>query len=226
MNETYKKFTAVVVLILVTVLLTFCGIPEQETKSEPAKLVDVGKIEDYIYTNDYFSFSVDLPYDWYTMSQQEMREVARQGGRMITGGQQNIQAALKASEPNHLYMFMVLEFPPGTPGRFNPSFTCIGEKVSMFPGIQNGRDYILNMQKILSMGNVQIEFDEEIYIENLGGVEFHHMRAMMQFGNITIYSDYYSSVINGYAVGFVLTYVDDEQEQVLMDSIGSVQFYV
>ncbi len=82
------------------------------------------------------------------------------------------------------------------------------------------------MQTILAMGNVQIDFDEEIDIENLGGVEFHHMHATMQIGNITIYSDYYSSIIKDYAVGFALTYVDYDQGQILMDSIATVQFYV
>ena len=75
------------------------------------------------------------------------------------------------------------------------------------------------------MGNVQVDFDEEIGIEDLGGQEFHSMHSEMQFGGFTISSDYYSTIIKGYAVGFVLSYVDEDQEQVLMDSIATVQFY-
>jgi len=225
MIEKNKRIIIIILSVLAGVFLTACEKTVQEVASKPVKSVDRGLIEDYTYTNDYFEFSIDLPYDWYAMSQKEMQAVAKQGGRMITGNQQNLKAALEASEPNYVYMFMVFEQPPGTPGSFNPSITCIGEKTSMYPGIKDGEDYFMNMKKLLAMGNVQVDFDGEIGIEDLGGQEFHYMHSEMQFGGFTISSDYYSAIIKGYAIGFVLSYADEDQEQVLMDSIASVQFY-
>ncbi len=185
---------------------------------------DAGSLYEGTYINDYFGFTLIVPDSWYALDKEGMHEVTQQGTRMVTGNNRNLKAAVKAGEKNSFNLLMAYQYPPGTSVTFNPSIGCVAEKVSHLPGIKRGRDYLQNIKKFMAMSRVKMDFSEDIEAVNLGGVEFDFLYGEANMGLLTVSQEYYASVRKGYALSFVISYVNDHQYSRLQESIDSIRF--
>ncbi len=192
--------------------------------SLPWATADAGSLYEGTYMNDYFDFTLVVPDNWYALDKEGMQEVTKQGTRMVTGKNKNLKAAVKAGEKNSLNLLMAYQHQPGTPVTFNPSIGCVAEKVSHLPGIKRGRDYLQNIKKFMAMSRVKMDFSEDIEAVNLGGVEFDLLYGEADMGLLTVSQEYYASVQKGYALSFVISYVNDRQYTRLQESINSIRF--
>lgn len=186
--------------------------------------VDSGSLFEGTYSNDYFGFTLIVPDSWYALDKEGMHEVTQQGTRMVTANNRNLKAAVKAGEKNSFNLLMAYQHPPGTSVTFNPSIGCVAEKVSHLPGIKRGRDYLQNIKKFMAMSRVKMDFSEDIEPVNLGGVEFDFLYGEANMGLLTVSQEYYASVRKGYALSFVISYVNDHQYSRLQDAIDSIRF--
>jgi len=186
--------------------------------------VDSGGIDGQIYSNKYFGFSLMVPDNWYALDKNGMVAVSEEGSRMVAGDDKNLKAAVKAGEKNTVNLIMAYEHPPGKPVDFNPSIGCVAEKVSHLPGLKSGRDYLLNMKRFMRMSQVRMSFAEEIEAVDIDGVEFDLLYAEASVGPMTVSQEYYTSIRKGYALSFVISYIDDEQHSNLQETLDSVRF--
>lgn len=185
---------------------------------------DVGTFEGKSYTNVYFNFKIQIPDGWFPLTQEMIEEVNQQGKRAVAGEDTNLSATIEASEENSINLFMVYEKPPGTPVLFNASLGCFAEKVSHLPGIKSGSDYLLNMKRLFEMSQLKLKFPEDINPTMLNGVGFDILTSEMEMGQLTVKQKYYSTIMKGYSLGFILTYMNEEQYSMLKESIDSISF--
>jgi hypothetical protein len=188
-----------------------------------AKL-DFGTLSSSTYSNKYFGLTVMLPEGWAVQDHQAQQKMMKLGGEMIAGGDKNLQALVKASEPQTVNLFAAFAHPVGAPVAFNPSIVCVAERLDQLPGIKRGSDYLFHMRRALEAGQVKVAFPKDVWSERLGGREFDVMFIEMTVGATTIRQRYYVLVHKGYALGFVASASTSDEETQLKRVMESVTF--
>jgi hypothetical protein len=204
-------------LVLLLALLAGC---EKKASDE----IDFGTVTNSVYHNNYFSFNVPFPKDWSPQDQSEQQRLAKLGGKLISGDDKNLQAEMKMGELRTVNLFAVFEHPPGSPVDFNPSILSVAENVRHAPGIKRGSDYHFQAKKVLQSGQLDISFPKDIYTQKLGGVDFDVMEAHIRARGIVVKQKYYATIMKGYALCLVTSFVSDEQDAALQKVLSNVTF--
>jgi hypothetical protein len=207
-------------ILIVLFLVSFAA-----CRKKASEEIDSGTIEDSVYRNRYFGLTVSLPENWSLQSEESNKEMAEMGTKMVAGENKNLERKLNAvNEKQSLFLFSAFEYPLGTPVIYNTNISCVAERVSQMPGIKRGSDYLFHVRRILEMSQIDISFDEKITVENLGGIEFDVVCVECSFGDMNVKQKYYAAVMKGYAVSFILSFIDEDGESSLHDILKTVKF--
>ncbi len=213
-----KRTMLMFALLVVTVALSGgCG-RDQDDK------IDFGKVRDSVYKNDYFGMSVELPPDWSVLDLETRHELLDQGTEMVAGEDRGLKSALKASKMRTVSLFTVLRHPLGTPVLHNQHIQCWAERVDHLPGIQSGKDYLFHTKRVAEMGHLTISFPGDMFVESIGGREFDAMQSEISLPGMTIVSNYYTTIMKGYALSFYISFSTEEEESSLTEILDTVSF--
>lgn len=207
----------VVWTIGVALVVIGCG------KSSSDKM-DFGTLTDATYRNQYLGFSIELPKDWNVQDQKTQQRLMKRGIKAMAGDDDNLKAVIEASELKTVNLFAVFQHPIGSPVEFNPSVMSVAESVAEWPGIKRGKDYLFQARKMLEAGQMQIEFPRECYSVQLGGVEFDVMEIEMTVLGKIVKQKYYSMIRKGYALGFIISFTNEEEEALLQKILTTLSF--
>jgi len=206
------------VLCFLAVVLVSCkgGKPEN---------FDYGKVVDHTYSNEYFGMSIDLPVEWYVQTQAELEDMAKAGAELL-GDDMVTKAKLKASEVNTANLLSVFEFDPKTNvGNFNSNLIIIAENIAMAVGVNSGEDYLKATKKILQQTQLNYSFgDDSTGTKTFGGQEFAYMEAVLNHQGVEVKQRYYSTVSNDFSFNVIISYMDEEQKESLIDILESIDF--
>lgn len=186
--------------------------------------IDFGSFQGSTYTNEYFAMSLTIPEGWSVQTHESLQQMAKVGGQVIAGDDQNLQASMRAAELQTVNLFAAFERPVGTPVPYNPSIVAVAEHVSHMPGIKSGKDYLYHARQLLEAGQLKVTFLKEVPSVRLGGVEFHTMAVQLSMAGRTMTQQYYAAVMKGYALGFVISYVTDAQRTVMESALKTLTF--
>jgi hypothetical protein len=217
--------STVAALLFLSICFSFVGCDEggtQEGASPATQEIGFGSFEGLVYTNEFFGLSVTAPEGWFIQDRQGQLAGMEMGGEMIAGDDENLRAAMKAGKINTVPLFAVYEHPVGTSVPFNASVQGVAERISHAPGIQRGRDYLAHVRKGLQAGQMSITFEDGYQTAKLGGRSFDVLRMTTHLGNLNISQEYYAIVHKGYALGFVLSYIGQEQQAKAMSMLDSI----
>ena len=207
-------------LFMITLsLLGFAGCEKKASEE-----IDYGTINESVYRNEYFGLDVKLPADWSVQDQEAQRRMMEAGSEMVSGGDKNMKAAMKASEQQTVNLLAVFQHPLGTPVPFNPSLMCMAERVRDMPGIGRGRDYLYHARSVMETGAVKFEFGKEITTETLDGVDFDVMHVSMPMPGGVVLQKYYATIMKGYALALIVSYGTTGQEAELQAILQGVSF--
>ena len=187
--------------------------------------IDSGTLDTGIYSNDFFGFSLTLPDDWHPLDQGGMNKVTQAGGSALAGKNKKIKVSIQAAKNGSYNLLMAYQHPLGTRVPFNPAIGAVAQKVDKLPGIKSGRDYLLYIKRFMANSRVRMSFSPKIERVNIDGVDFDQLYAEANMGQTVVSQEYYASVQKGYVLSFILSYVDDDQYDVLQESIESIMFY-
>jgi hypothetical protein len=204
-------------IIVLAVLLVGCG-------KKASDEIDFGTFNNSVYKNNYFGLSVAIPSDWSMQDQDAQRRLMKLGGKLVSGDDKNLQAAIKASELKEVNLFAVFKYPQGSPVTFNPSILSIAENVRQLPGIKRGKDYHFQARKVLESGQMQMSFPKEIYTQQLGGVDFDVMETEMHIRRLVVKQKYYATIMKGYALTLVVSFTTDEELASLQKVLDAMTF--
>lgn len=215
MKTIYKLFYFLLFPILISSCLS-TGHPED---------FDYGSVSDNIYTNDYFRLTVNLPDNWDVQSQEQMEKMANIGKELVAGDDQKMKAVLKASEINNANLLAAFQYEIGTAVDYNPNFMIVAENIRLSPGIKTGSDYLYHSRKIMKQSQAQFDYISESFeSELIGGIEFYKMDAILNFMGLEIKQRYYSTVLREFSLNVIISFMNEDQERVLLESINSMKF--
>jgi len=206
-------------LVLTLILLTNCS--ENSTPSGGDSTSDAN-----IYDNKYFSFQIKIPDNWFSTDEKTMAEIGEAGKDMLAGDDKNMRAGIEAAQKNVYNLFQAFQVAPGTPGDFyNSNISCVAERVSNTPGIKSGADYLLNAKKLLQSGQMEIYFDDEIIKQTISGRDFYILSATIPVQGTNVKQKYYTTLEKGFILAFVASYVGNEQQEIIQNTMSSINFY-
>ncbi|GAL85575.1 conserved hypothetical protein [Sporocytophaga myxococcoides] len=211
------RFLGVVFLSIISFTFSF---------AQKSKNFDYGTLkDDSIYTNSYFNLKMDIPSSWHVQSKEEVKQIMKSGENLVTGDDEKLKALVKAAEITTANFLTVLKYERGAPVDFNPSFILMAENISSSPGIKSGADYLFHTRKFMKQTQLNYKLtDEDFKSEVFGGKTFHKMHAEIDYSGVLIQQDYYATIINGFCLSFISSYIDEEQNAELLKIIGSMQF--
>jgi hypothetical protein len=211
------KVTYIIFFITCAVLIAGC-------RKKASEEVDAGVVENSVYSNKYFGMSVTLPTDWNIQNQKSLKQLMEMGKKMVAGEDKNLNAAIKASESQTINLVIATKHPVGSPVDFNPMIACVAERVGDMPGIKRGSDYQFHVRKLLESSQMAVSFPKETTTEKIGGRDFDVMHIEMAVATKVVKEKYYTIIAKGYAVSFVGSFTNDEEEEVMDNVIKTIIF--
>lgn len=211
------RFLGVVFLSIISFTYSF---------AQKSKNFDYGTLkDDSIYTNSYFNLKMDIPFSWYVQSKEEVQQIMKAGENLVAGDDEKLKALVKAAEVKTANFLTAFKYERGAPVDFNPSFMLMAENISSTPGIKNGADYLFHTRKLMKQTQLNYKLTEgEFNSEVFGGKTFHKMHAEVDYSGVVVKQDYYATIINGFCLAFISSYIDEEQNAELLKIIGSIEF--
>jgi len=186
--------------------------------------IDFGTVNNSIYQNAYFGLSVSFPPEWSVQDQETHKKLMELGAKIVASDDKNFNALVKASEMTTVNLFAVYKHPVGAPVQFNPSIMCLAERVHHLPGIKKGKDYLFHTKKMLESSQLQVSYPREMSSESLGGQQFDVMRIEISMSGIKIRQTQYAAIIKGYALLFIASFTNEEEESSLVEILKTVAF--
>ena len=215
-----KKFNLFVLLLAVT--LTACNnkpITEEEG-------FDYGTVKNNRYTNAFFDIQVAIPENWVVKTQEQSKQLMKEGADIVAGDNEKLKNAIKVSEVNSATLLTVFEYEDGVAKMFNPSFMLLAESLKKAPGITTGEQYLFQSRKMLVAGQLKYDhIDEEFKKVRINGWDFYAMNATIAFEGVTVTQTYLATTKDGFALCFIYSYNDDEQKASLEKVVQSIDYY-
>lgn len=214
-----KKTLNWIVTILIIVLFSNCA-----SNGKPDNF-DYGSVTDNVYTNDFFKCKIKLPENWIIQSKEQTERLADMGKDLVAGEDKKLETVIKASEINTANLLAVFQYELGSAVEYNPNIMIVAENVTNAPGIKKGSDYLFQSRRLLNQSQFQYDYlSEDFEDEMINGTEFFKMDAHMNYMGLEIKQIYYSTIMSGFSFNVIVSYVNDDQKKVLLESINSMTF--
>lgn len=186
---------------------------------------DYGRIENNKYYNPFFNLEMIIPTGWIVQSKEQTENLTKKGADLVAGDDKNLKAVIKASDVNTAYLLTIFKYEVGSAVDYNPGFILLSENLKNSPGIKTGSDYLFQVRKMLKQSQIQYDYiDENFGKETVNGQDFFLMNASIDYMGLQIKQVYYSTIINGFSFGIIISYVSKEQKQELDNVINSMKF--
>jgi len=198
--------------------ISACG--ESSTSTTPAS----DTLSDGAYTNHYFGFSMKLPEGWSVASRETNDSMRDLGSATLSGGSEAKKAALEEMLKSSYQLLTVSEHAIGSPVDSNPLLQVVAERVSQFPGIRDGSDYLFQVERMLTGSSLPYTAKSKPVPALIDEHEFFQQEYQLASGRQVILQTYLATISKDYALGFILTYTEPEQREALEATLASLRF--
>lgn len=213
-----------ITLMLFITALTLTGCKQKPIVEQEG--FDYGTVANNKYTNKFFNIEMDVPAGWDVQDQKEREAIMKEGQKIAAGDNATLKAAIKASEVNSANLLTVYQHKMGAAVEYNPSFMLVAENLKNFPTIKTGAQYLDNAKKLLSSSTMDITHIDDKYTKrNIKGIDFYVMNVTMNVQNIPIHQLYMTTIKDGFAVGFIYSYMTEDQKTELEKVANSIAPY-
>jgi hypothetical protein len=211
-------------ICLWAIAVLYTLVPFGCAKKTPER-IDAGSFEGSVYSNKYLGFTLTIPPNWSIQDQQTQKQLLHTGVEVMAGDNKNMQAVLRASEVQAVSLLTVFKYARGAPVPSNPAIVGTAESVSHLPGMRTGGDYLFQARRLLEAGQLKHSFPREVYVQTVGGVEFHVMPTEVTLSpQMVVKQEYYATIRKGYAIVLILSFSTEEEGNELRHTLGTITF--
>ena len=177
---------------------------------------DYGTVDKGIYNNSYFRFSVKVPADWNTLTQEQNQNLMNKN-------------TLGSNDPSKITTVILLtasQFEPGkTDSTFNSNMIILAENIKGNTRIRNGSDYLRLTRQALEKEPILRQYpDSNAPVMKIKGSDFSTMEVTTTDGNKTYSQKYYTILVNDFALTAILTYATEDERIVLENAFSTINF--
>lgn len=185
---------------------------------------DFGKIEDGLYTNNFFKLKIPFNPSWIVQDKQQMNDLVETGSDLFAGDDKTLKSAIKSAKVNTAYLFTIFKHEVGAAVEFNPSFMVIAENTKSLPGLKNGSDYLFHAKKFLEQSQMKYLFEKDVFEKKIGNSDFHVLEAKLDQMGTLIIQEYIATVTKGFSLSFVVTYSNEDERNELYKIVDKIKF--
>ena len=212
---------------VMSLLAVFVVFGSSSCKSKKEKIFDTGRLDSTTYYNSYFDFRIDVPKNWYIFNRQKLTEASQNAVEAIPNKAMREQMA-RIMELQSVPLLTMFKTEPGTVSdSFNPSVQVIAENLKWYPEVKTGEHYLRQaLQLFLASGMPYKSYDVPVTMVRMGGKPFYKMKLEADYGSYIVTQEWYSAVMNGFALNFGFTYdgLDLSQIEMMEKMKTSIKF--
>lgn len=207
-------------LLLPFVFILGCNLKDYTEMPED---FDLGFTENNVYTNDYFKLKMNLPDDWALQSKEDLEALMQLGETFYED--ESMKKLIKASDVRSATLLGMFKYPLDSIVTFNPSFLMLAENIRIDPRIKTGEGYLKQAKSMMKQSKLDYEFDEVFGHVKLDGQDFDILSLTLDYALIgTIKQQYYTTVMNGFALSAIITYTTDAEKDFLVNVVNNITF--
>ena len=206
-------------LLFFTVVLSITGACKQHPKS-----FDYGKIDNGVYTNNYFDFEIPVPRDWAVQNKEQVEQLQKTGEELVSEGNKELGAKIKAADVRTAILLTVFKNKTDSvTEKFNSSFIILSENLGGMP-IKKGSEYLSHSKEIMQQSNMSYQFAPSYATEKIGNRDFDRMDVSLGGQSPNVHQSYYSLIDRDFALSVIISYEDEEQKAELKKIINKIKF--
>jgi hypothetical protein len=210
-------------LKIAIIIICFLSVSSQAQKTNDP---DNGREKNGVYTNDFFGFSYTYPKDWVVHGEATSKRVLELGKERSTQSGALSEAAAQVMRKHTYSLLTVFQYPLGTPGVwFDPSVMVVAEGVAHAPGIRSGRDYLLNVQPLMTKNGSESMGEGPIELV-FSGAHFFRQDYRTQTNAGAAHQAMIVTVLKEHALAFIFTAQDEKGLDEQISTLGSFKFRV
>lgn len=222
-----RNSKVILFFVMAALLVLSVGCSSSTKTSAPEKpkkpdVLDAGIVTGSVYRNEYFGLTIVIPDNWDVQSEETKKELQEIGKNAMANGDEAKKAAMDRAADRSASLLFASKYPMGTPDKTNANYGAAAEKVSAFPGIKTGKDYLVQVRQLMQGSTVKCTF-KEIYSEKIDGVDFDVLECSIDVQGTTVKQKYYTAIMREYALLINITYVAPEDADVLNKAVKAVK---
>ena len=197
--------------------------PEVNKSQDDNEPLDPGTFSQDVYINRFFGIRYQAPSGWTAHGDETKKEIMAVGKSLMDQKSATGKAiADRAGERTH-QLLTLFEYPLGTPGVENQLVQILAEDIRFAPGVRSGKEYLLNVVRVLKSMKTAPEMDEEPKEVTYGGKILYRLDIVTKASAKTVYQSMIASVLKGYAVSFAFTSYSPEGRDKLVKTLESLR---
>lgn len=207
---------------LVAIVLLLCFLAPLSNAQEASTPED-GSVENGVYSNRFFGFSVTFPKDWVVHGDATNTRLKEIGKERATSTGAMSAASSEVILRNTYQLLTTFQYPMGAAVEVNPGFMLVAEKVSHAPAIVTGRDYLLHVRPLMIKTGVVPVNDEPVELM-IAGHKFFRQDSRMQAVGVAVEQTIIITVLKGFAIAFILSGKDQQSIDEMLNSVRTLKF--
>jgi len=185
---------------------------------------DEGETKGHIYVNKFFGMQYDFPEDWTIHGEETKKRIMEVGKNAVSGDDPSRKAGMESAVKHTQILLSLFKYPLGTPNVLNQSIQVMAEDVRHAPGIQTGKDYLLNIQNVLKSSKMSVEVEGEPIKADLGKHAFYHSDFVIHVQTKDVYESFWATIDKRFALAFVFIAGSPEERAQLVKTLDKVHF--
>lgn len=183
-----------------------------------------GEVKGQTYTNKYFGMKLTFPEGWFVLNDVGKEEAKERAKTMVAPKSALEKQMIEQSLERTFHLLYVKQYLDATPERPSANLIVVGE---LLPVMNMTPVQYAEVTKniMLTRGVLKVEAIGDITTETLAGEEFALLRVKMELADgLQVKQEYHVTIRRGWALGFISSYVDEQQHALLSESLKSLTF--
>lgn len=185
-------------------------------------VIDLGEIENNIYTNDYFKLKMNI-LDNYENEIENNKVFKDSAIKFLSDDDEAKKKELRRSDVGKANLLFLLKTNVDY-ADFRPSLKLDTKNLDFKPNINKPSDMLEETVDYLKQSKLDIVYINDDYSKvNINGHNFTTLKMKVKFDGIHITQEAYSKIINDFYVSFLIAYDNEKDKDELMKMINSIE---
>jgi hypothetical protein len=175
-----------------------------------------GSIVEGQYENNFLDLELALPDSWVILSEAEMTRLMQTGEDIASES----DTTFDLTDLEILNLLGVFKYPFDKVVAMNPNLYITAERLDEMKNIESSEAYLEKARAGIEHLGETIVFEETMETVNIQEKLFTRSQATIDLGYMVIYQVHYVSLVRGYALNIMATYMEEEDLETIEIMLG------
>lgn len=195
---------------------------EENIAYAPNGEFDLGTLQHQSFTNDYFSFSLEIPTDWTITTEDQLEIDALEHKNELIVKDSSLEEKYENSESNWYPMLTLQHLD------YQPSIHFMAENIDPIPTTKNAIEYLEYTRwffmDVHGNDNYPIYYNGEIGTANVAEKPFLYQLFLLEYEDSKLYQKTYCAQYGDYLLNIVTTFENDAQNESILNLLESIEW--